>query len=81
MHRSSPLQVASAAPALRLVMVLVLMVAALAGVMVPHSMQLALAALGFALVAGPVAVVAEDRRRRAPVPVASVPGTTHAATA
>ena len=77
MHLSSEsMQVATPGPFLRGSFVLVLMVAALAGVLVTASTQMGLAALGFALVAGPLAVVVEDRtrgaRRPSPVPVASV---------
>ena len=65
MHRSPhPVQVATAAPLLRVVLILLLMVAALAGVLVVASPQIGWLTLGFAVVAGPVAVMVEGRNRR-----------------
>ena len=64
MHRPShPVQVATAAPLLRVVLMLLLMVAALAGVLVAANPPIGWLTLVFALVAGPVAVVVEGRSR------------------
>jgi hypothetical protein len=62
-HTSQPVQVATTTPLLRLVLTLLLGVAAFAGLLVASSAQLGWIALGFALVAGPVAVVVESRSR------------------
>jgi len=77
MHPSSKsIQVATPGPFLRGAFVLVLTVAALAGALMTASTQMGLAALGFALLAGPLAVIVEDRSRGArqssPIPVTSV---------
>jgi hypothetical protein len=63
-NRSShPVQVATAAPLLRVVLLSLLLVAAFAGVLVASSAQIGWLALGFAVVAGPVAVMVEGRSR------------------
>ncbi len=65
MYRSSEsVQVATAAPLLRLVLVLVLMVAVLAGVLVAAGTHIGWITLAFALVSGPVAAVVDGRSRR-----------------
>ncbi|HUM10697.1 MAG TPA: hypothetical protein VLT82_07110 [Myxococcaceae bacterium] len=71
MYRSSDsVQVATAAPLLRLVLVLVLMVAVLAGVLVAAGTHIGWITLAFALVAGPVAAVVDGRSRTRTAPVA-----------
>ena len=51
------------APLLRLVLILLLMVAVVAGVLVASNAQIGWLALAFVVVAGPVAVVLEGRSR------------------
>jgi hypothetical protein len=66
MHPSSDsIQSAAARTFLRGVLVVVLLAAGLAGVLVTVNSHLGLLALCFALVAGPVGVVVEDRARAA----------------
>ena len=65
MHSSSDTSQVAAGRFLRVVLILVLSVAAFAGVLVSDSAHLGLAMLGVALIAGPLAVFAEDRRRGA----------------
>ena len=60
---SDSVQVATAAPLLRAVLILMLMLAAVAGVLVAEDAHIGWLTLSFALVAGPVAVVAEGRSR------------------
>ncbi|HTS81456.1 MAG TPA: hypothetical protein VMH40_12715 [Myxococcaceae bacterium] len=63
MHSSSDTSQVAAGRFLRVVFILVLSFAAFAGVLVSDSAHLGLAMLGVALIAGPVAVFAEDRTR------------------
>lgn len=72
---SDSVQVETAAPLLRVALIVVLIVAAVAGMLVVASSQIGWAALGLALVVGPVAVVAEGRSRTH-APVAAIPRTT-----
>ena len=86
-----PIQVTSATPLLRVVFVLVLMLAAIAGMLVASSAHIGWVTLGFAVVAGPVAVVVDGRSRnrargdsqrsKRPIPVPSVTRETSAAPA
>jgi len=64
---SNSIHSAAAGTFLHLVAVFVLLAAGLAGVLVTVNAHLGLLALGFALVAGPVGVVVEDRARTARV--------------
>lgn len=62
MSRSShPVQVATSAPLLRVVLLSVLLIAAFAGVLVTSSVQIGWVVLGVAVVVGPVAVMVEGR--------------------
>jgi cytochrome c oxidase subunit IV len=70
---SHPIHVSTTPPLLRLVLVVVLMLAALAGMLVASGVHAGWLTLGFALVAGPVAVVVEGRSR--------MPGVTRATSA
>ncbi len=66
MYQSSDsVQVATSAPLLRAVLILVVILAAVGGVLVVGSSQIGWAALGFSVVAGPLAVIAEGRSRAA----------------
>jgi hypothetical protein len=64
-HRSSDsVQVVTAAPLLRVVLIVVLLLAAVAGVLVVDGSQSGWVALGLSLVVGPVAVVIEGGWRK-----------------
>ena len=64
MHQTlHPIPVATMSPLLRLVLILLLLVAVLAGVLVASNAQIGWLALGFVVVAGPVAVVLDGRSR------------------
>ena len=62
-HSSHPVPVATTSPLLRVVLILLLMVAVLAGVLVASNAQIGWLTLAFVLVAGPVAMVVEGRSR------------------
>lgn len=84
MHRSSDsIHSAAAGPLLQIMLATVLLAAGFAGAVVTVNAHLGLLALGFALVAGPVGVVVEDRlqaaRRAGAADVAGVSHETHAA--
>ena len=65
MHRSSePVQVATGAPLLRAVLVILVLIAVVAGVLVASSAQVGWLALGVGMVLGPVAVMVDGRARR-----------------
>ena len=65
MHRSSePVQVATGAPLLRVVLVILVLLAVVAGVLVASRAQVGWLALGAAMVAAPVAVMVDGRARR-----------------
>lgn len=65
MHRSSePVQVATGAPLLRVVLVIVVMLAVVAGVLVASRAPVGWLALGVAMVVGPVAVMVDGKARR-----------------
>ena len=64
MHQTfRPIPVATMAPLLRLVLIVLLMLAVVAGVLVASSVQIGWLTLAFVVVAGPVAVVVEGRNR------------------
>jgi hypothetical protein len=58
-----PVPVATMSPLLRAVLVLLLLVAVLAGALVASNAQIGWLTLGFVVVAGPVAVVMDGRSR------------------
>jgi hypothetical protein len=61
---SDSVQLEATAPLLRAALIVVLIVAVVAGIFMVGSSQIGWAALGFALVGGPVAVLVEGRSRR-----------------
>jgi len=70
---SDSVQFEATAPLLRVALLVVLIVAVVAGIFVVASSQIGWAALGFALVGGPVAVLVEGRSRRTRAPVTAIP--------
>jgi hypothetical protein len=73
MHRpSDSVQFEATAPLLRVALIVVLIVAVVAGMLVVAGSQIGWAALSFALVGGPVAVLVEGRSRTG-APVAAIP--------
>ncbi len=81
MHRpSGSVQLEATAPLLRVALIVVLIVAVVAGLLVVASSQLGWAALSVALVGGPVALLVEGRSRTR-ARVAAIPRTTPSAPA
>ena len=74
-HPSDSVQFEATAPLLRVGLIVVLIVAVVAGMLVVAGAQIGWVALSFALVGGPVAVIAEGRSRTR-ARVAAIPRTT-----